>query len=274
MEPMQIGVCTWSLAMDNLGDALRTVRETLGLGVIHLGFWDDRFKDVDRVMEQVRAYNLEVSATCLGFEGEDYGSIQKIAETGGFRPDGEWERRFAKVKAFAAFTETIGVKLLSTHIGFVPHEANDPQYKVMVERLKQVCDVLGEKGLTLVMETGQEKAESLMGFIDAVGHDNIGVNFDPANMILYGVGEPVEAVGILKDKIIHCHMKDANWSSRPMEEWGEEVVLGSGEADIPRVVSKLRSTGYTGPLIIEREAGSQRVADIREGIELLESLVG
>ena len=86
--------------------------------------------------------------------------------------------------------------------------------------------------------------------------------------VLYGVGDPVEAVGILADKIVHCHMKDATWSDKPAQEWGEEVVLGSGQADIPRIVSKLRAQGYTGPLVIEREAGDNRVGDIKEGIRL------
>jgi len=274
MQPLQIGVCTWSLNMPDLGEALAAVKDKLGLGLIHLGFWDDSFKDSDRIVELVKTSGLEVSATCLGHEDEDYSTIQRIAETGGYRPDGAWQRRFARTKALADFTEQMGVKLLATHIGFVPHDKTDPQYAVMVDRLKQVCDALGDRGLTLVMETGQEKAESLMEFITAVGRDNIGVNFDPANMILYGVGEPVQAIGVLAGKIVHCHMKDANASSKPGRDWGQEVVLGTGQADIPRVVSKLRAIGYQGPLVIEREAGNERVADIAEGVNLLKSLVG
>ena len=274
MQPLQIGVCTWSLKMPDLGQALSTIKNKLGLGLIHLGFWDDSFADTDRIIKLIEANGLEVSATCLGHQDEDYSTIQKIAQTGGYKPDHTWEERFAKTKAFADFTAAIGVKWFATHIGFVPHDESDPQHAVMVDRLKQVCDVLGERGLTLVMETGQESAESLMAFIAAVGRDNIRVNFDPANMILYGVGDPVEAVGILGDRIVHCHMKDARPSSRPGQEWGQEVVLGTGEADIPRVVSKLRAIGYQGPLVIEREAGDNRVADITEGINLLKSLVG
>jgi sugar phosphate isomerase/epimerase len=258
--------------MPTLADALATVRNELGLSVVHLGFWDDRFKDLDGIRKLLDQHAIEVSATCLGFEGEDYASIQKIAETGGFMPDAEWPKRLTKVKAFAKFTEALGVKLLSTHIGFVPHDSGDPKYAVMVDRLKEVCDVLGRRGLTLVMETGQEEAASLRAFIEAVGCDNIAVNFDPANMILYGVGEPVEAIDVLADRIIHCHMKDATWSDKPLQEWGAEVVLGTGQADIPAVVGKLKSNGYKGPLIIEREAGDQRVEDIKAAINLLQSL--
>ena len=271
MQPLQIGVCNWSLGMADLDEALGTIKNTLGLDLVHLGFWDESFKDTDRIRGLLAKHGLEVSATCIGFEGEDYSTIQRIAETGGFKPDDVWEKRFAKTKALADFTAALGVERLATHIGFVPHDKTDPQYAVMVDRLKQVCDVLGERGVTLVMETGQEPATALVEFIETVGRDNIRVNFDPANMILYGVGDPVEAIDVLRDRIVHCHMKDANRAARPKQEWGEEVVLGTGQADIPRVVSKLRAVGYQGPLVIEREAGNQRIADITEAVNLLRS---
>ena len=274
MQPLQIGVCNWSLAISDLDECFNSIKNTLGLDLIHLGFWDESFNDIGRIQGLLEKHGLEVSATCLGFEGEDYATIQRIAETGGFMPDDEWEKRFAKTKAFAEFTAALGVKRLATHIGFVPHDQSDPQHAVMVDRLKQVCDELGQRGITLVMETGQEPAAALVEFIEAVGRDNIRVNFDPANMILYGVGDPVAAIGVLGDRIVHCHMKDANWAANPQQEWGKEVVLGTGEADIPRVVSKLRAVGYQGPLAIEREAGNQRIADITEAVNLLKSLVG
>src|SRR6476660_6503910 len=117
MEPLQIGVCTWSLKMPDLSQALSTVKNKLGLKLIQIGFWDDGFKDTDRVINLIKQNGLEVSATCLGFEGEDYSSIQTIAATGGYKPDKDWDARFAKTKAFADFTKTLGVKLLATHIG-------------------------------------------------------------------------------------------------------------------------------------------------------------
>jgi L-ribulose-5-phosphate 3-epimerase len=274
MQPLQIGVCTWSLRMPSLGQALLSIKERLGLKLIHLGFFDDGYQNPTAIIQAVAGSGLEVSASCVGFAGEDYSTIQRIAETGGFKPDGEWEQRYAKIVAVADINKQLGVELLSVHVGFVPHDAADAKYKVMVERTKCVAGALGERGVTLAMETGQEKAEDLVAFMDAVGAPNLAVNFDPANMILYGVSEPVEAVGALKGRIAHVHMKDANWAAKPAQEWGEEVVLGSGEADIPRVVSKLRSTGYRGALAIEREAGNQRIADILEAKNLLESLLG
>ena len=273
MQPLQIGVCSWSLAIPDLAQTLATVRDKLKFGLVQVGFFDDGYKDVNKMVDIVTASRLEVSATCVAFPGEDYSSIQNIAASGGFMPNSLWDERRAKTVAVADITAKLGVKLLAAHIGFVPHDRKDAQYLRMVDRLRDICDALGAKGVTLVMETGQEKAEALIEFIEAVGRKNIGVNFDPANMILYGVGEPIDAVALLKDRIIHVHMKDAKWSAKPGQDWGEEVVLGTGQADIPRLVSKLRAQGYKGPLVIEREAGTQRLADIQEAARLLESLV-
>lgn len=273
MQPLQIGVCSWSLAIPDLAQTLAAVRDKLKFGLVQVGFFDDGYKDINKMVEIVTASRLEVSATCVAFPGEDYSSIQNIAASGGFIPNNLWEERRAKTVAVADITAKLGVKLLAAHIGFVPHDRKDAQYLRMVDRLRDICDALGAKGITLVMETGQEKAEALIEFIDAVGRKNIGVNFDPANMILYGVGEPIDAVALLKERITHVHMKDAKWSAKPGQDWGEEVVLGTGQADIPRIVSKLRAQGYKGPLVIEREAGNQRLADIQEAARLLESLV-
>lgn len=274
MASLQIGVCSWSLAIPDLAETLATVKNTLKLGVVHLGLFDDGYKEPNKVIDTVKASGLRVSATCVAFAGEDYTTIADIARTGGYLPDDVFEQRLAKTAAVAAITVKLGTDLLSMHVGFVPEDRKDARYAVMVERIRKVADALGQHGIKLVMETGQETPEHLIAFMDAVGRPNLGVNFDPANMILYGAGDPLEAVGLLKDRVIHAHMKDAKWSKQPRQAWGEEVVLGTGEADIPRIVSKLRAFGCVDTLAIEREAGNQRIADIQEAIRLLKSLVG
>jgi len=272
MKPLQIGVCSWSLALPDLKQTLEVIRGELGLRCVHLGFMGVPDEVPPDSVEIVQASGLQVTATAVGFAGEDYSSIQRIAETGGYVVDAEWDARREKTLAVARITRELGVAYLSVHVGFVPHDTKAARYATLVDRIRNLCDELGEMGLTLVMETGQETAEQLLDFIDAIGRTNIGVNFDPANMILYGVGEPSEAVTLLKDRIVHVHMKDATWSDNPGKTWGQDVVLGTGDVDIPRIVSKLKAQGYTGPLAIEREAGDRRVADIREAIALLESI--
>jgi sugar phosphate isomerase/epimerase len=274
MASLQVGVCTWSLANPDLAKTLDIIKNTLQLGVIHLGFFDEAYKEPNKLIETVKASGLRVSASCVGFAGEDYTTITDIARTGGYMPDADFDQRLAKTAAVAGITAQLGTDLLSVHVGFVPEDHKDPKHAVMVERTRKVADAVGQHGIKLVMETGQESPEHLLAFMDAVNRPNLGVNFDPANMILYGVGEPVEALSMLKGGVLHTHMKDATWSKTPKQAWGEEVVLGTGEADIPRIVSKLRAFGYTGTLAIEREAGNQRVADIQQAIKLLKSLLG
>jgi sugar phosphate isomerase/epimerase len=119
------------------------------------------------------------------------------------------------------------------------------------------------------METGQERAEELVQFLDDLKVQNVFVNFDPANMILYGAGEPVEAIGLLAAHIRHVHAKDGTYSARPGVEWGEEVAFGTGSVGPERFLDALHAVGYTGPISIEREAGEQRFADVEFAIRTL-----
>jgi L-ribulose-5-phosphate 3-epimerase len=277
MKPLAIGVCSWSLGIKDLGKTLSVIREELDVDCVQIGFFGENIPapaDHDAIVQAARDSGLTFSAACIGFVGEDYSTLERIAATGGYVPDDAFDERFRQTVDTADLTAKLGLTMLAAHVGFVPHDRGDPKYATMVERLQQVTDALAERNLTLLMETGQEQAETLVAFIDDVGRENIRINFDPANMILYGVSDPVDAVGALGRRIAHVHMKDANWSRDPGNTWGQEVPLGAGEADIPRVVSKLRAIGYAGPLVIEREAGHNRLGDIRDAADLLRSLLG
>lgn len=276
MKPFQIGVCSWSLRQPDLPAALRAAADELGLNLIQIGFFDEAVMDPanDRsVLEAVAQSGLTVSATCVGFAGEDYTTIDSIARTGGYVPEAEFEHRLAKTLRVRDLTAALGAPIMTTHIGFVPRERRSPLYRTMVDRLQRVTNALAEKEIILTMETGQEPAEHLRQFIDDVGWDTIRVNFDPANMVLYGAGDPVEAVGILGERIAHVHAKDARFSQQPGKVWGQEVRLGDGQANLPGMIAGLRQVGYAGPLVIEREAGQDRIADIRHGVAYLQSLL-
>lgn len=277
MKPFQIGVCSWSLAIKDLGKTLETIRRELPITLTQIGFFGENIptrEQHEEVVNIAKASGLEFSASCVGFAGEDYSTIQRIAATGGYVPDDDFENRFELTVRTADLTRRLGLDKLAAHIGFVPHDRGSARYRTMVERIQRLTDALGERGVTLLMETGQEPAAALVQFMDDVGRPNVRVNFDPANMVLYGVGEPVEAVELLRERIAHVHMKDAIWSSQPGKTWGQEVPLGNGDAHIPEVVSKLRAVGYKGPLVIEREGGNNRLGDIQDAIDLLKSLVG
>ena len=162
--------------------------------------------------------------------------------------------------------------MLSTHVGFIPPSSSD-KYKVMVDRVTEVAALMEKDGVSLVMETGQENASELLQFLNDVRSRNTFVNFDPANMLLYGAGDPVEAIEILGRHIRQVHVKDARESEQPGVHWGTEVPFGSGEVPVPEFLGALHEVGYKGPLVVEREAGANRVADVAFAIETLRRAV-
>jgi len=186
----------------------------------------------------------------------------------GLVPEATRAERVAQTLRIAAFAQKIGVARVAAHIGFIP-PSSESKYNTMVDRVCELAEPFNAQGITLMMETGQESAPELLQFLNDLRCQNVKVNFDPANMILYGAGEPIEAIETLGRHIGHVHVKDATLSARPGEEWGAEVPFGSGEVPPREFLSALHHAGYTGPLCIEREAGDQRMEDIAFAIETL-----
>ena len=177
--------------------------------------------------------------------------------------------RTAEFKEIADFAKVLGCQVVALHIGFVPHDRQAPLYKQFVDTARDVCDHVAKNGQALHLETGQETADDLLQFIQDVQRPNLFINFDPANMILYGAGDPIEAIGILGRHIRHVHVKDATLSASPGAVWGTEVPFGTGEVPPLEFLRALHDAGYTGPLAIEREAGETRMQDIAYAIETL-----
>ena len=140
----------------------------------------------------------------------------------------------------------------------------------MLDTLARAGQLAAEAGITLAFETGQETADLLRRTLDDLKAPNLKVNFDPANMLLYDMGDPIRAVEILGPDIRSVHVKDARRTKVP-GEWGQEVPLGDGEVDIPRFLQALGRIGYTGPLVVEREVGDQagRLRDVALGLSRL-----
>jgi sugar phosphate isomerase/epimerase len=183
----------------------------------------------------------------------------------------EYPVRRAMTKSAGQIAAEMGMKLLTAHIGFVP-PSSDPTYNVMVDRIGEIATDLEKFGVTLGMETGQESAPELLQFFNDLRVTNVKVNFDPANMILYGAGDPIEAIGILGRHIGHVHVKDAKLSSAPGATWGEEVPFGTGQVPPKEFLRALEDAGYTGPLVVEREAGNQRLEDVAFAVETLKQV--
>ena len=209
----------------------------------------------------------------VGFPGEDYSSIAKIRETGGFVPDKDWSQRRAVTEQAARLGQALGVPHISAHVGFVPPRGQ-AGYDKVVDRIREVADLFGGYGLALLMETGQERAEELLEFLHDLKRANVFINFDPANMILYGAGDPIAAIRTLGQFIRHVHVKDGTGSAKPGVEWGVEVPFGTGQVDARAFIDALHGVGYRGPLCIEREAGKQRLADVKFAVETLRKVAG
>jgi sugar phosphate isomerase/epimerase len=187
-------------------------------------------------------------------------------------PDATWDANWRNIQAVAELAARLGLKLVTFHAGFLPHEESDPAFAKLLDRIERIAAVFARHGIALGFETGQETADTLAAFLRRLGRPEVGVNFDPANMLLYDKGDPIEALRTLGPWLKQCHIKDARRTRVP-GTWGEEVTVGTGEVNWPAFLATLDALGYRGDLCIEREAGEQRVADIRAGRLHLETLV-
>jgi sugar phosphate isomerase/epimerase len=206
----------------------------------------------------------------MSFPGEDYSTISAIHHSGGFLPDDLWPLRKGLCLAGAKLARELEMNSIGTHVGFVP-PPTDPKYTVILSRVREIARIFADHNLDLLMETGQERADALLAFLNDLATPNIAINFDPANMILYGAGEPIRAIKTLGKHIRHVHVKDATPSTKPGIDWGAEVPFGTGQVNPGAFLKALHDVAYTGPLAIEREAGDQRLQDVRTAIESLKS---
>jgi L-ribulose-5-phosphate 3-epimerase len=265
-----ISVCSWSLQPRDMGDLVGKLKE-IGLNKVQLALLDlvqldDKRKH--RELGHLSSASVEFTAGMIAFPGEDYTSIDHIRASGGFVPDAQWPLRQRLAQEAARLASELGIAAVSTHIGFVP-APDRPGYLAMRDRVRQVANDFSRFGVDLLMETGQENAKELLEFLDDLAASNVGINFDPANMILYGAGEPIAAIATLGKHIRHVHAKDGIPSARPGEQWGEEVPFGKGKVNPAEFLKALAAIGYTGPIAVEREAGNDRVGDVRFAIETL-----
>ena len=268
----EIAVCSWSLRPKSMQDLAAMVRE-LGLEHVQLALLDLVQLDDKRKHQELghlRSGGIKFTGGMMAFPGEDYSTIDAIRRTGGFLPDNSWPLRKRLIEQGAKLARELGMRSIGTHVGFVPPKGQ-PKHDVMISRVRELALVLSDHGLDLLMETGQEPADELLHFLRELEAPNVHVNFDPANMILYGAGDPIAAIRTLGAHIRHVHVKDATPSATPGIEWGEEVPFGTGNVGPNEFLQALRDVSYHGPLAIEREAGNDRMADVRKAIGTLSS---
>ncbi|MBM3887538.1 MAG: sugar phosphate isomerase/epimerase [Verrucomicrobia bacterium] len=272
MKALEIGLMIWAAEAEAKINTMRA----LGLGVGQIGVrWQDIAATPKRraLAKLMRGSGIEWVTVFAAFEGENYSDIPSVRDTVGLVPPALRAQRLDEAKKLSEFACEVGVTRFALHVGFVPEDPNDPLYQTVVRTVRMLADECRFNGQQLCLETGQESADTMLRFIADVKCTNVRVNFDPANMVLYGSGEPIEALGKLAEYVVTVHCKDG----KPPAESGKlgvEMPLGHGDVGMDRFIAKLKEIGYQGPLTIEREiSGEQQIADVRAGIELLKRLV-
>jgi sugar phosphate isomerase/epimerase len=268
----RLGVCSWSLQPTGAEDLFKKLAAT-GISRVQIALDPIRENPAawDNFLESCAQQGVTCVSGMFGTIGEDYSTLESIRRTGGVVPDEHWEANWRNIQATASLAQRMRLPFVTMHAGFLPHEESDPDFAKLMGRIQQIARVFADKGIELGLETGQEAGGTLRLFLEKLNCRNVGVNFDPANMILYDKGDPVEALRALGPWLRQCHVKDAKRTKVP-GTWGEEVVVGTGEVNWQAFFGVLRELDFAGNLCIEREVGDQRVTDIRTAKAYLETL--
>ena len=257
-----------------LGTSLEAV-QSLGVHTVQLHAPTAEFRTPTRTAEikaQFAEADITITVLFVGFEDDDYSTVERVKETVGLVPRARRAARLAETLELADFASELGVDAIGMHLGFVPPDAGSPDFNAVVEATRTVCDRCAGHGQHFHLETGQETADELLAFIGAVERANLAVNFDPANMILYGSGEPLAALDKVGVHVRSVHCKDACKVRQPGQAWHEDAPLGQGDVGIEAFLRKLKALGYEGPLTIEREYLPDQSGDLRAALRLLKDL--
>lgn len=211
------------------------------------------------------------------YEGENYADIPTVERTVGFIPKATRAEREVRTREVIDLAAALGVKSFGCHVGYIPHDKSHPDYIDVRDMVRRIADYAATHGMSYCLETGQEPAGQLLEFFKDVDRSNVKINFDPANMILYGSGEPIEAFKLLRPHVISVHGKDGDWPDPAKPgSLGTERPLGEGSVNIAKFFATLQATGYTGPVCIESgvHGEAQRWEALKRDVELLKSVRG
>lgn len=270
---MRLGVCSWSLRPGSPAELAGRVR-ACGLHAVQLALDPIRRGDWD--LRQTRAVlaesGVEILSGMQAMEGEDYSTLASIKRTGGVRPDATWKSNLEAAKRNADIAAELGLTLVTFHAGFIGEDPESTERGTMIERLLSIYDVYDERDVRIALETGQEPAHVVKRLIDDMGV-RVGVNFDPANMMLYGMGDPTESLDLLADLVVQIHIKDAVPADEP-GEWGREMPVGEGSVDWDSFFGVIADRGLDVDLVIEREGGKCRDEDVMQAADLVRRHAG
>ena len=269
IQPLEIGAMFWAGR-----DPAETLSELTvrGFQCGQIGVAGDTSLNAAAWIQAADDAKFTIYTVIAAFEGEDYADIPTVERTVGFIPEATRAARERRMLELSDFAAAIGAPGIATHIGFVPHNSTDENYLAVREMVRRICDHAATQGQTFALETGQEPAEVLLSFLHDVNRPNLGINFDPANMILYGTGDPIEALALLGTHVLTVHAKDGDWPAKDRPDaLGTEKALGQGSVGIANFIAQLKHVGYRGAIAIEREGRNpaQRLLDLQTGRALL-----
>jgi L-ribulose-5-phosphate 3-epimerase len=227
-----------------------------------------------RLREALDRQGVEGTSVIVVGPGPEVYNFREGPLTIGLVPRKYRAERLALLRKASDFAKLAGIPALQRHFGFLPEDPNAPEFEESVSVLREVAAYCKRNGQTFRCETGQETPIALVRVIKAAGMDNVGVNFDAGNFILYGKANPVDALDTLGPLVMGVHAKDGRYPTDP-DQLGEEAPIGQGKVDFPRFIQRLKEVGYRGPITIEREiSGPRQEADIRASKAYLEKLIG
>jgi L-ribulose-5-phosphate 3-epimerase len=270
-KPLRLGLI---LGVEPDPDAAMATLKNLALPScqVYLNNFDPAF--AARLRKSLDSANIEATSLVVGGPGKESWDFYNGPLTIGLVPRETRAARIAHIKAASDFAARCDISAVQTHAGFIPENPNDPLYKETIAALREVAEYCGRYRQNFRYETGQETPIALVRAIKNVGLDNQGVNFDLANLILYGKANPVDAIEILAPYIQGIHAKDGLWPTNP-KDLGTEVPIGKGKVDFPRIVQRLKEIHYQGAITIEREiSGAQQLEDVRSATNYLQRLIG
>jgi sugar phosphate isomerase/epimerase len=269
----RLGVVVWIAESESIDEAIAGVR-SLGLRTCQIGFVKLAPEVTAPVKNALARYEVEATAFSEHGPGERVFNYYEGPKTIGIVPRDTREARIRNLKLAADIATECGIPSIHTHCGFIPEDPNDPLYEESVLAMKQIASYCKERGRSFLCETGEETPITLRRMIEDVGFDNLFVNLDLANLILYGKGNPVEALEVLGKLVRGIHAKDGLLPTNT-REFGKEVALGEGRVDFPVVFEQLRRLNYKGPIQIEREiSGPERTKEILRSKAFLENILG
>ncbi|MGI6294848.1 MAG: sugar phosphate isomerase/epimerase family protein [Armatimonadota bacterium] len=272
MAKLKIGVLV-SMGRE-IETEIKKVRD-LGLESCQLATWDpESYTDENaaRVRKACADYDVEISALWTGAPGRYAWNFTEGPATIGLVPPEMRQMRVEALLKGAEFAAKLKVPDTITHAGFIPENPADPLYEGTIDALRTIAARNKELGLHFCFETGQETPITLLRAINDIGTGNLGINLDPANLLMYGKANPVDALDIIGPYVRGVHAKDGEYPTDP-SKLGVEKPMGEGRVNFPVFVPKLKSFGYAGALTIEREiSGDQQIADIKKAIAILEPL--